>query len=67
MNSHINARTTPYARTRMVARYDAGVLVREIAAAFEVSERTVFNWRARFRAEGEAGFANRSRLPLRST
>ena len=66
MNSHINARTTPYARARMVARREAGVPVCEIAAAFEVSQRTVFKWLARFKAEGEAGLANRSSRPRRS-
>ena len=40
MNSHINARTTPYARARIVARHGGGVLMREIAAAFGVSELT---------------------------
>ena len=66
MNSHINARTTRYARACMVARREAGVPVREIAAAFGVSPRTVFKGLARFRSEGEAGLANRSRRPRRS-
>lgn len=66
MNSHINARTTPYARASMVARRDAGAPVAEIAAAFGVSPRTVFKWLARFRAEGEAGLANRSSRPRRA-
>ena len=66
MNSHINARTTPHARASMVARHQAGVPVREIAAAFAVSERTVFKWLARFRTEGEAGLANRPSRPHRS-
>lgn len=30
MNSHINARTTLYARARMVARREAGVPVSEV-------------------------------------
>ena len=66
MNSHINARTTPYARARMVARREAGVPVAEIASAFGISERTVFKWLARFSAEGEAGLLNRSSRPHRA-
>ena len=66
MNSHINARTTPYARASMVARREAGVPICEIAAAFSVSPRTVFKWLARYRCEGEAGLANRSSRPRRS-
>lgn len=76
MNSHINARTTPYARASMVARREAGVPVGEIAAAFGVSPRTVFKWLKRFRTEGEAGWRTgragriarraRSRRPIAS-
>jgi len=66
MNTHINARTTPYARAQMVARYRAGVAVTEIAAAFGVSPRTVSKWLSRYRCEGEAGLANRSSRPHRT-
>jgi len=51
MNAHINARTAPYARAQMVARRDAGMPVSEIAAAFGVSQPTLFKWLARWLAD----------------
>lgn len=65
MNSHRNARTTPYARAQMVVRHQAGEPVAAIAAAFGVSERTVAKWLWRWRAEGAAGLENRSSRPHR--
>jgi transposase InsO family protein len=64
MNIHKNARTTPYSRAEIVRR----VLVlretpRTVATALGVSERTVAKWLARYRAEGEAGLADRSSRP----
>jgi transposase InsO family protein len=64
MNIHKNARTTPYSRAEIVRR----VLVlretpRAVATALGVSERTVAKWLARYRAEGEAGLADRSSRP----
>jgi transposase InsO family protein len=60
MNIHKNARTTPQSRGLLVHR-----VLREqwpvsaVAMAFGVSERTVYKWLARYRAEGLAGLADR--------
>jgi transposase InsO family protein len=43
---------------------DQGWLVREAAAAAEVSARTAGKWVRRFRAEGQAGLLDRSSAPL---
>jgi transposase InsO family protein len=64
MNIHKNARTTPYSRAEIVRR----ILVlretpRAVATALGVSQRTVAKWLARYRAEGEAGLADRSSRP----
>lgn len=65
MNTHKNARLTPAGRQAMVARALAGVPVAEVARGACVSARTVWKWLARFRTEGEAGFADRSSRPRR--
>ena len=60
MNIHKNARTTPRSRAMLVHR-----VLREhwpvsaVALAFGVSERTVYKWLARYRAEGGAGLHDR--------
>lgn len=64
MDSHENARTTPYGRLLMVRRLSVGQSVVVVAAAMGVTSRTVRKWRARFVAEGEAGLRNRSARPL---
>ena len=40
--------------------------IREIGRRFQVSPKTLYKWLKRWRAEGEAGLANRSRRPGRS-
>jgi len=64
MNIHKNARTTPYSRAEIVRRV---MVLREppraVARALSISERTVAKWLARYRAEGEAGLADRSSRP----
>ncbi len=66
MNIHKNARTTPQSRALLVHR-----VVREhwpvsaVALAFGVSERTVYKWLARYRAEGTPGLADRSSVAHR--
>jgi len=61
MNAHKNARTTPYSRATMVRRIlEEGWTAKAAAAAFAVSERTIYKWLARYRAEGTAGLENRS-------
>ena len=60
MNIHKNARTTPRSRAMLVHR-----VLREhwsvsaVALAFGVSERTVYKWVARYRAEGVPGLCDR--------
>lgn len=61
MNVHKNARTTPRSRALLVHR----VLherwpVSTVADAFGVSQRTVYKWVARYRAEGAPGLRDRS-------
>src|SRR5258708_24122471 len=60
MNIHKSARRTPRSRAMLVHR-----VLREhwpvsaVALAFGVSERTVYKWLARYRAEGVAGLHDR--------
>lgn len=44
--------TTPELRNRMVGMYEAGLGLREIASALDVSQRTVKRWLNRFLKEG---------------
>jgi transposase InsO family protein len=61
MNVHKNARTTPRSRALLVHR-----VLREhwpvsaVAIAFGISQRTVYKWLARYRAEGLSGLRDRS-------
>jgi transposase InsO family protein len=67
MRLHPNAKTTPKGRALIVQRVDAdGWSVAQTAAAFGVSRRTVGKWRARYRAAGLAGLADRPSSPHRS-
>ncbi len=50
MDSHQNARTTPYSRAEIVRRLEAGQPVGRVAHAFGICERTVRKWRARYQA-----------------
>ncbi len=64
MNVHKNARLTPRSRAELVRR----VLVERqapmsVATDMGVSVRTVAKWVVRYRAEGEAGLADRSSRP----
>jgi len=66
MNIHKNARLTPRSRAELVRR----VLVERqppmsVATDMGVSPRTAHKWVARYRAEGEAGLADRSSRPHR--
>ncbi len=67
MKLHANARTCPKSRQVMVRRFLAGKSREIVAAEFAVSTRTVSKWVARYRAEGEAGLADRSSAPRRVT
>jgi transposase InsO family protein len=60
MNIHKNARTTPRSRAMLVQRVvEEHWPVSAVAVAFGISERTVYKWLARFRAEGIAGLHDR--------
>ncbi len=60
MNNHRNARLTPHGRALMVHRVlEEGRSPKSVATDFGVSQRTVYKWLARFRAEGAAGLENR--------
>ena len=66
MNTHKNARLTPYSREELVRRVlQEETTVRDAAAAFGVSKTTAHKWIARFRAEGADSFENRSSRPHR--
>jgi transposase InsO family protein len=66
MNIHKNARLTPHSRGELVRRV---VMEHQspmsVATDMGVSTRTVHKWVARYRAEGEAGLADRSSRPHR--
>ena len=66
MNIHKNARLTPRSRAELVRRV---LLERQppmsVATDMGVSIRTTHKWVARYRAEGEAGLADRSSRPHR--
>jgi transposase InsO family protein len=64
--SHANARTNEYGRNLAVQRYLAGHKVRDVAGQLGISRTTVYKWIARFRAEGQAGLADRSSRPQTS-
>ena len=61
MNSHKNARTTPYSRGVLVERVMVlGHPPCRVAQDLGISLRTVHKWLARYRSEGKAGLENRS-------
>ena len=66
MEVHARARLTPNGRRFVVGRVsELGWSVRAAAEAAGVTERTVYRWLARFRAEGQAGLADRCSAPKR--
>ena len=66
MNIHKNARTTPQSRALLVHRVLQGHWpVSAVAIAFGVSERTVYKWLARYRAEGLPGLRDRRSIAHR--
>src|SRR5215204_743210 len=65
MKLHANARTCPNSRRLLVDRLDRGWSLAEAAAAAGVSDRSAAKWLGRWRAEGEAGLADRSSAPKR--
>jgi transposase InsO family protein len=65
MNIHSNARTCMRSRIALVQRVSATCSAEQVAAAFGVSARTVYKWRARHRQGGEAALCDRSSRPRR--
>jgi transposase InsO family protein len=66
MQVHARARLTPKGRLFVVKRViGEGWSVTAAAEAAGVTERTVYRWIARYRAEGEAGLRDRSSAPRR--
>src|SRR4051794_24439610 len=66
MNLHGNARLTPRGRRLLVERICLQqISLAEAAEAVGISTRTASKWVARYRAEGEAGLADRSSAPHR--
>jgi transposase InsO family protein len=64
MQVHAKARLTPNGRAFVVKRVlEQGWSVTAAAEAAGVTERTVYRWLARYRAEGEAGLRDRSSAP----
>jgi transposase InsO family protein len=64
MKLHANARTCPKSRKLLVSRIEEeGWSLMVAAEAAGISERSARKWLARFRAEGEAGLADRSSAP----
>ena len=66
MNVHKNARLTPFGRERVVKQVLERVLTPAAAsAAAGVSVRTIYKWKARYKAEGTAGLCDRRSRPRR--
>ncbi|MCX4805860.1 IS481 family transposase [Streptomyces sp. NBC_01214] len=61
--SHRNARLTVHGRRILVERVLAGRPVAHVAAEMGISRPTAHKWVRRWRAEGEAGLADRSSRP----
>ncbi len=68
MKVHSNARLMPRSRAMLVeAVVKEGLTWKRAAARFQVSERTVAKWMARYRREGDEGLKDRSSRPARSS
>jgi transposase InsO family protein len=66
MNTHKNARLTPYSRELMIERIrKQGWTVRQAAEAAGVSRRTAYKWLARYRGGGTAALQNARPVPRR--
>src|SRR3954454_21757699 len=66
MELHANAPLSPIGRRRVVDRVVAQAWsVTAAAEAAAVTERTVYRWLARWRAEGPAGLVDRRSVPKR--
>jgi transposase InsO family protein len=65
VNTHKNARLTPAGRLAVLNRWATGEPVAQLAAHVNVSVRTLYKWRARWRAAGAAGLIDRTSRPHR--
>ena len=66
MNTHKNARMTPFGRALLVSRVrEEGWRVAEAARAAGVSARTAYKWLARFREGGAGALRDKSSAPSR--
>ncbi|BDW99222.1 transposase [Maricaulis maris] len=65
MNSHRNARTTPFSRALIVERRLSGESVEVIAASLGISVRTVYKWISRHREGGCAALEDGASAPAR--
>ena len=64
MKMHGNARTCPHSRLLLCRRViEQAWSLAQAAQAAGVSKRTAAKWLGRYRAEGEAGLADRSSAP----
>ncbi|MFF8265750.1 IS481 family transposase, partial [Streptomyces virginiae] len=61
--SHRNARLTVFGRRLLVDRVESGRPVAHVAAEMGISRATAHKWMRRWRAEGEAGLADRPSRP----
>jgi transposase InsO family protein len=64
MDYHQNARLTVFSREQMVKQVlEQGVTLKQAAACFNVSVKTVAKWVGRYREQGVAGLRDRSSRP----
>ena len=67
MDIHHNALTCPRSRELIIQRVkEQGQSVQDVAQSLGISERTVYKWLARYRAQGLLGLQDRSCRPRRS-
>lgn len=65
MKLHANARLSPIGRRLLIERIERdGWTVQAAAESAGISPRSAYKWRARWRAEGETGLADRSSAPV---
>jgi transposase InsO family protein len=64
--AHPRARLTIFGRQLLVTRVEAGWPAAHVAEQLGISRATAYKWVRRYRAEGEAGLADRSSRPHRS-
>jgi putative transposase len=53
-------------RVQLIQDYNEGESIAALAEIYQIARKTVYKWLARHEAEGAAGLADRSRVPLHS-